>query len=87
MNYQNIQKENMIGIISINSHSNFAYIPYLRSCGISENIISKLQNISTGISTYSIPKETYFPQVNMQPLQVGNSLESYFSKLDTSNER
>ena len=73
--------------ISINSHSNFAYIPYLRSCGISENIISKLQNISTGISTYSIPKETYFPQVNMQPLQVGNSLESYFSKLDTSNER
>ena len=73
--------------ISINSHSNFAYIPYLRSCGISENIISKLQNISTGISTYSIPKETYFPQVNMQPLQVGNSLESYFSKLNTSNER
>lgn len=73
--------------ISINSHSNFAYIPYLRSCGISENIISKLQNISTGISTYSISKETYFPQVNMQPLQVGNSLESYFSKLDTSNER
>ena len=48
------------------------------SCGISENIISKLQNISTGISTYSISKETYFPQVNMQPLQVGNSLESYF---------
>lgn len=73
--------------ISINSHSNFAYIPYLRSCGISENIISKLQNISTGISTYSIPKKTYFPQVNMQPLQVGNSLESYFSKLDTSDER
>ena len=73
--------------ISINSHSNFAYIPYLRSCGISENIISKLQNISTGISTYSMSKETYFPQVNMQPLQVGNSLESYFSKLDTSNER
>lgn len=73
--------------ISINSHSNFAYIPYLRLCGISENIISKLQNISTGISTYSIPKETYFPQVNMQPLQVENSLESYFSKLDTSDER
>ena len=73
--------------ISINSHSNFAYIPYLRLCGISENIISKLQNISTGISTYSIHKERYFPQVNMQPLQVGNSLESYFSKLDTSDER
>ena len=73
--------------ISINSHSNFAYIPYLRLCGISENIISKLQNISTGVSTYSIPKETYFPKVNMQPLQVGNSLESYFSKLDTSDER
>lgn len=73
--------------ISINSHSNFAYIPYLRLCGISENIISKLQNISTGVSTYSIPKETYFPQVNMQPLQVENSLESYFSKLDTSDER
>lgn len=73
--------------ISINLHSSFAYIPYLRSCGISEDIISKLQNISTGISAYSIPKETYFPQVNMQPLQVGNSLESYFSKIDTSDER
>lgn len=73
--------------ISINLHSSFAYIPYLRSCGISEDIISKLQKISTGISTYCIPKETYFPQVNMQPLQVGNSLESYFSKLDISNER
>ena len=73
--------------ISINLHSSFAYIPYLRLCGISEDIISKLQNISSGISTYSIPKETYFPKVNMQPLQVGNSLESYFSKLDTSDER
>lgn len=73
--------------ISINLHSSFAYIPYLRSCGISEDIISKLQNISTGISTYSTPKETYFPQINMQPLQVGNNLESYFSKLDTSDER
>lgn len=73
--------------ISINLHSSFAYIPYLRSCGISEDIISKLQNISTGISTYSMPKERYFPKVNMQPLQVGNSLEAYFSKLDTSNEK
>lgn len=73
--------------ISINLYSSFAYIPYLRSCGISEDIISKLQNISTGISTYSMPKETYFPQINMQPLQVGNSLESYFSRFDTSDER
>ena len=69
--------------VSINLHSSFAYIPYLRFCGISEDIISKLQNISTGISTYSIPKETYFPQVSMQPLQVENNLETYFSRFDT----
>ena len=40
--------------------------------------------ISHGMAEH---KERYFPQVNMQPLQVGNSLESYFSKLDTSDER
>ena len=49
--------------ISINLHSSFAYIPYLRLCGISEDIISKLQNISSGISTYSIPKKHIFPKL------------------------
>lgn len=61
-------------------HSSYVHIPNLRFNGVSESTINKLKQFyATNSNIYK--KDNVSKDVNMQPLQVGHDIESYFLDL------
>lgn len=63
----------------------YAYIPYLKLCGVSAKDIDKIRvsfKSGTKSNCYSMNNNTSFtPKVNMQQLQVGHKMEDVFLEL------
>jgi len=57
----------------------YAYIPFLRFHGISEDKIEELRRFCNTRAQQNVVKETC--KINMQPLQVGHNIEDYFLEL------
>ena len=60
-------------------HSSYVYIPNLRFNGVSESRINELKQFYT--FNTNLYKKGFSKDVNMQPLQIGHSIEDYFLDL------
>lgn len=74
--------------LSLDLKSCYTYIPYLRFNGMSEKDIEYLRSLSCGIEHYRATTDTdYSSKINMQPLQVGHSIEKHFIEINEEIEK